>query len=142
MNDTIEHAAPSGKAFSRFRLLVWTSFVLGIAGMLATPEAAMVRSMGSTISAIVLAVLVVMYGTSAWVNLQLIKGKNWARIAYAAGVVLWVAMLAGRSDYGALETVLTIAELAVDVTLVVMMFTNPVKALFAGAGRPAQAAGG
>lgn len=140
MNGTTDKAAPRGTAFSRFRLLVWTSFALGIAGMLATPEAAMVRSMGPTITGIVLTVLVIMYGTSAWVNVQLVKGKNWARIAYTAGVLLWVATLAGRSDFGTVELVLAAAELAVDGTLVFLMFTDPVRTLFAGAGRPPQAA--
>ena len=141
MNGTID-GRPAGAAFSRFRLLVWTSFVLGILGMLASPEAALVRGMGSTITGIVVAGLALMYGTSAWVNVQLIRGRNWARIAYTAGVVFWVLMQAERSDAGTLEMLLMAVELVVDVYLVYLMFTDPVRTLFSKAPRQAQPAGG
>lgn len=135
MNLNVSNDGGTGRfknALARLRILLWVSYALGIADVLLSPD---FRDMLSPVREIMLTLAVLLFTFAAWVNVKILEGRNWARIFYAACMVIWLPPITDWSTFLGLNLYLVIVELALSAWIVFLVFTDPLRQHFAGGSR-------
>jgi len=115
-------------SFARFRFLIWAVFALSIVDVLASPE---VSGLESPVWEIVVAFAALLFVFAAWINLLLLKGRNWARIFYTVCMIAWLPPITDWSTLAGPARYLTIVEIALYACIIYLMFTDPLRHHFA-----------
>jgi hypothetical protein len=127
------------RTFARFRLMVWAAFALTIVdGLLSSTIAAL----PSPVREIVLGVAVLLFAFAAWLNVLLLRGRNWVRIFWVVSMVAWLPPIMDWSTVTTPQLYMAIVEIALYVCIIYMMFTDPLRQHFARKDALAQPAGG
>jgi TIR domain len=115
-----------GDSMTTFKTLLWTSYALAILAFLIQ----LVRGTGGDpFGQLVISVLLL--GFAAWFNIMLIRGKNWARMAFLALSVLTLpVVLFEWSTQSGVEIAVNLISIALAIWLVRMMFTDPIRGIF------------
>jgi hypothetical protein len=118
-------AADRTDAITTFKTLLWTSYALDV--LLVFAEVAKAGE-GSTIPVLLFAI--VFLGFAAWFNVKLLRGKNWARMAFIA--LFMVTLPAAFIDFpkSVTEMALDVVSLALSIWIIRLMFSEPVKLIF------------
>jgi hypothetical protein len=113
-------------AMTTFKTLLWTGYALGIVSVLIQ----MTRAKEEEIAGqLIFSVLIL--GLAAWFNVMLIRGKNWARMAFIA--LLFIsspAMFVEWSVQSGAEVAVNFISVVLSIWLVRLMFTDPIKTNF------------
>lgn len=127
------------KYLARFRILIWAVFALGIVDGLLSLEIAVLES---PLREIVLACALLLFGFSAWLNVKVLEGRNWARIFYTVCSAAWLPLITDLDTYTMMQLCLLFVELALSACIVYLMFTDPLRHHFARKDAVVQPAGG
>jgi hypothetical protein len=115
-------------SLTTFKTLLWTGYALGVLSVgVQLTRVKEEEVAGFLIFAVLLLCL------AAWFNVMLTRGRNWARMAYLALLIVSVpAMFVEWSEQSSAETVLNFISLGLSIWLLRLMFTDPIKARFRG----------
>ena len=113
-------------AVTTFKTLLWTGYALSVlSGFVHLGRAKTEEVMPMLIF------YTLLFGFGAWFNVMLLRGKNWARMAFIALLFLAVpAVLLEWSVQSVAEVALNMVSLILSIWLVVLMFIEPIKGLF------------
>lgn len=112
--------------FVTFKTLLWTNFALGFV----TVFLQIVRTPGEEVVGLIITDILVM-AFSVWLNLMLIRGKNWARLTYLVLMILVSpALFFVLSEQSGAEITVNILGLLLSVWLLRVMFSEPIKRKF------------
>ncbi|MBB3221927.1 hypothetical protein [Pseudoduganella umbonata] len=125
-------------AFARFRFLIWAAFALSIVDVLVSPE---VSGLESPVWELVVAFAALLFIFAAWINLLLLKGRNWARIFYTVCMITWLPPITDWDTLAGPALFLTTVEVALCAWIVYLMFSDPLRQHFAGKDGDARVAG-
>jgi hypothetical protein len=125
-NDSFRASPDLTDRLTTLKTLVWTDYTLG------TLEAINYISKQNEAEVyLVLINLTLILGILAWFNIMLLRGKNWARMAYIVIFSLSLsATLTGLSTISVAENVLNIVSLVLSLWILRIAFTMPVKQIF------------
>ncbi len=114
-------------AFRIFKTLLWTGYSLGLATALLQIQRAKQDDLFRTL---LLSILV--FGVSAWFNVMLLRGKNWARMAAIGLFALAIPALLSFGIEGQSWTQISLECVSVllNLWLFRLMFTDPIRRLF------------
>jgi len=113
-------------AITTFQTLVWTGYALSLLGVFVQLGRAKKEEV---VPFLIWDILVLGFG--AWFNIMLIRGKNWARMAFIGLLFLcFPALFLQWADQSAAEVALNVVYTILMVWLLRVMFTDPIKGLF------------
>lgn len=113
-------------SLTTFKTLLWTGFALevtsGFIQISKAPE-------GQAIGVVIVGTLVL--ALTAWFNIMLARGRNWARMAYIAlAAFSFPAIFVEFSSQSGAEIALNLSGKALTLWLLRMMFTEPIRQIF------------
>ena len=115
-------------ALTIFKTLLWTGYALGLVWVFVQIGRA---KEDERVAMLISAVLLL--GLSAWFNVMLIRGKNWARMAYIALLAASVpAIIVGVKEQSAAEISMNVVGVLLTIWVIRLMFTEPIRRLFMG----------
>lgn len=127
------------KAFARFRILVWAALALSFIDVLLSPE---LVACPSPMREMVFACIALLYGFAAWLNVLLLRGRNWVRIFWVVSMLAWIPPFMDWSALTGPHLYLAVVEVALFLWTIYVMFTDPIRQHFARKDAVARPAGG
>lgn len=138
------HASPKDQrvgsststSLAKFKAVLWTCYAVELLGLLVSIHGAAAKGVLQFSNLVVNALL---FGLGAWIIVVLPRGKNWARIAYAALLAVTyplgflgfaLGFLPGGIVPSGAEFALTVVGFVLSVWAIRIMFTDPVKQIF------------
>jgi hypothetical protein len=114
-------------SFRIFKTLLWTGYSLGLLTAILQIQRVQDNELFRT-----LLLTVLVFGVSAWFNVMLLRGKNWARMAAIALFALAIPALLsyGIEDQSWTQISLEGVSVLLNLWLFRLMFTDPIRRLF------------
>ncbi len=110
--------------------LLWISLALGVPTMYLT----MARDTDTGFQPLFIALIVILFAIAAFVNVQVHRGRNWARIVVLIMTILsaMVLLFPGEEAVppGVLENVLNVASLLLEIAAAYLLYSHPGKLWF------------
>jgi hypothetical protein len=121
-----EVTADLADKLTTLKTLVWTDYALGVPSMLAT-----VANANEDVVFLLLFFWILILGIAAWFNVMLLRGKNWARMAYIVLFALGLPLaFTESSDNSGAELALYVVSIGITVWVIRIVFTEPVKQIY------------
>ena len=125
------HASPKNQrvrsstsiSLATFKAVLWTAYAVGLLTTL-------VFALSGYFSGGEMVFNVLLQGLGAWINVMILRGKNWARIAYVALLAMALPSAFLSFIQSGAEIALNFVGILLSVWAIRIMFTDPVKQIF------------